>query len=269
MALEAWAARKAASAPRMGWRQTLQAEPPNAPTRHAQALLADTPRRCCRLPSFPHRHRALPCASARTCANACSIVWTTLELVHVMVGTSALPAALVSRLVLMYTTCRLLGVAAACSVAGREGRRVCEKLQRALEAHSAKASALPRGGWSCEGHLCACSEPESTCFGHNPPAKGTRHRPPTRLPLPGSSRWATKTCGTPGVGPWGPGRRKAGAQGQTRGRHTTRSAEGHFATEANEMLLNNLLKPHAAIWFVNYAHIHKRTRTSARAPHTH
>jgi hypothetical protein len=48
------------------------------------------------------------------------MVCTTFELVQVMVGTRASAVALVSRLVLMYTTWRLLGVAAAW---GRWGQR--------------------------------------------------------------------------------------------------------------------------------------------------
>ena len=47
---------------------------------------------------------------ARACAKAVSTVCTTLEEVHVMVGTTASARALVTRLVLMYTTCSESGV---------------------------------------------------------------------------------------------------------------------------------------------------------------
>src|SRR5689334_13598505 len=48
-----------------------------------------------------------------TCANAVSMVRSTLLLVHAIVGTMLCDLALVIKLVLMYTTCRLLGVCAA------------------------------------------------------------------------------------------------------------------------------------------------------------
>jgi hypothetical protein len=118
-----------------------------------------------------------------TCANACSTVCTTFELVHVMVGTSECAPALVRRLVLMYTTWSELEVADASvrylgSGEGGHGARhqqhhgvliICEHDACAFlllpPGGSAAYQATERSVWSMQ-----CTAEQLTVCVHNKPS---------------------------------------------------------------------------------------------------
>ena len=139
-----------------------------------------------------------------SCAAAVSTVLSTLEEVHVMVGTRASDSALVRSEVLMYTTCRLSGTLAACNGPGGgvlAERTVCNSAQAEERSRTggcflpaappplppwASASSCPARGVRCRGSFLRRCGPWSSCAACGPPSEGAT-APPLPAPLPTAS----------------------------------------------------------------------------------